>query len=252
MNIFDPRVSEPALNQRLLLRSISGDWSRGRYIGNDLVCLDTEMCDDVSIFGFVQYLEEPSLYQDFDKIPRLRRGMTITEKIDGQNVSAVVPRNAGDIRVGIRNGYIDRKTDTTGFADFVYRNTDQFRELGAGRHFGEWWGPGIGKRKYPVPDRRFSMFNTGRWALADDAENAAAPKPKRILPPCCGLVPVLYQGVFDTAKIDEVVEYLRRNGSRVVPGFARPEGVVVYHEAADQYFKRTLDKDDVPKSLAEI
>jgi hypothetical protein len=63
------------------------------------------------------------------------------------------------------------------------------------------------------------------------------------------LVPVLYTGVFDTKVIDVQIERLREHGSVAVPGFRRPEGVVVFHDAANLYFKRTLDHDDIPKSL---
>jgi len=41
---------------------------------------------------------------------------------------------------------------------------------------------------------------------------------------------------------------LIETGSVASPGFMRPEGVVVYHVAANMYFKKTIEKDEEPKS----
>lgn len=38
------------------------------------------------------------------------------------------------------------------------------------------------------------------------------------------------------------------NGSVAAPGFANPEGVVIYHTAGNVLFKKTLIKDEIPKS----
>jgi hypothetical protein len=37
-------------------------------------------------------------------------------------------------------------------------------------------------------------------------------------------------------------------GSSASPGFYRPEGVVVYHTAANELFKVTLENDEKPKT----
>ena len=50
--------------------------------------------------------------------------------------------------------------------------------------------------------------------------------------------------------VDAAIDGLRRNGSVAAPGFLKPEGIVIWHEAARQYFKKTLEKDDVPKSIS--
>ena len=34
-------------------------------------------------------------------------------------------------------------------------------------------------------------------------------------------------------------------------GFMRPEGIVVFHVAGNVGFKKTIEKDDMPKSLIE-
>ena len=36
-------------------------------------------------------------------------------------------------------------------------------------------------------------------------------------------------------------------GSIAAPGFMKPEGIIIYHTAANQYFKKTIDGDDVWK-----
>ena len=70
-----------------------------------------------------------------------------------------------------------------------------------------------------------------------------------VLPPCCGLVPVLYQGLFNTSAVDACIERLKLTGSVASPGFMSPEGVVVFHTAGNVGFKRMLEKDEMPKAL---
>ena len=65
------------------------------------------------------------------------------------------------------------------------------------------------------------------------------------------MVPVLYEGVFSSDVIDKTIEDLRVNGSRAVPGFMKPEGLIVYHAAARSLFKVTVERDEVPKGVAE-
>jgi hypothetical protein len=69
------------------------------------------------------------------------------------------------------------------------------------------------------------------------------------LPPCVGLVPVLWRGRFDDLDVEGVLSVLRNNGSMAAPGFANPEGMVVFHVAAGIGFKKTIEKDGEPKSL---
>jgi hypothetical protein len=61
-------------------------------------------------------------------------------------------------------------------------------------------------------------------------------------------VPTLWRGIFDEGAILSRLEDLEINGSVAAPGFMKPEGVVVYHVAAGIGFKKTLEKDEVPKS----
>lgn len=194
-------------------------------------------------------------FTPFPKMARLSRECVVTEKIDGTNAQIVIFDPEGEfipspshvtsatdadgklwfIRAASRTRFIHPDSDNFGFARWVWENAPELVKLGEGSHFGEWYGAGI-QRNYGLKEKRFALFNTARW----DSEDR---------PACCGVVPTLYRGVFDTAKIEESLDFLRGNGSVAVPGFPNPEGVVVYHEAARVGFKKTLDNDAQPKSL---
>lgn len=195
-------------------------------------------------------------FEEFPKIPRLKREVVITEKVDGTNaqVAWYVPEaedsleNAksdpyclgvfngasdGDsamaLYAGSRTRWLKPDADNFGFCKWVLEHGDELRTLGPGRHFGEWYGIGI-QRGYDLPDKRFALFNVARW----NPEN-----PNR--PACCGVVPILARG--ENVDDDLVMRELDANGSRVAPGFKNPEGIVVYHSASRQMYKRTY-KDD--------
>lgn len=170
----------------------------------------------------------------FDKIPRLKRGCVITEKIDGTNAQVVVGED-GSVRAGSRKRWITPEDDNFGFAAWVRRNEEELRELGPGQHFGEWWGLGI-QRGYGLHERRFSLFNSGRWSVER--------------PACCGVVPVLYAGDFSSDAVDNTVAALRAGGSVAAPGFANPEGVIVFMSAARHLYKVMCENDDVAKGDA--
>ena len=174
-------------------------------------------------------------FQEFPKMARLSREIIITEKIDGTNAQICIGED-GSIQAGSRPRWITPQDDNYGFAKWVEANRGELLLLGPGRHFGEWWGSGI-QRGYGVPDKRFSLFNITRWDV-----------PER--PKCCGVVPTLWRGIFDEGAILSRLEDLEINGSVAAPGFMKPEGVVVYHVAAGIGFKKTLEKDEVPKSKA--
>lgn len=202
-----------------------------------------------------------SEFLEFPKIGRLKRDMVITEKIDGTNAQVlitmptagvedanVIARN-GDVSsptygfvilAGSRNRYITPTDDNFGFAKWVQANADELWSLGEGRHFGEWWGQGI-QRGYGLKEKRFSLFNVNRW----QSDGNGQPRPA-----CCHVVPVLKRWTFDTSVIDAVITDLAAHGSYAAQGFMKPEGIIVYQMATRTMFKRTLDKDDEPKSLA--
>jgi hypothetical protein len=174
-------------------------------------------------------------FTGFPKMGRIFRDCVITEKIDGTNAQIYIT-NYGDFLVGSRTRWIRPGDDNFGFAAWAHAHKDELMQLGPGRHFGEWWGQGI-QRKYGLTEKRLSLFNTPRWEVDT-------------LPPCVGLVPVLYQGLFSTDIVKECMDELRAEGSKAAPGFMDPEGVICYHVAAGVAFKATLDSDHLPKSLA--
>lgn len=212
-------------------------------------------------------------FQGFGKIPRLNRGIVITEKIDGTNACIVIHtlEHEGDYdddytalvqrdgvwyalycqsrkRVIRPNDVGGKGSDNFGFAAWVRDHAEELTFLGEGRHYGEWFGGGI-QRGYGLqgggePERRFALFNTKRWS-----DNAAAEHGER--PDCCTVVPVLRQwGQFDSEVIKVTLADLAEVGSYAVPGYPDPEGIVVYHTAANQMFKVTIEDDAVPKSVA--
>lgn len=173
-------------------------------------------------------------FQPFQKIARLTRECTITEKIDGTNASIVITED-GQFLTGSRTRWITPEDDNYGFAKWAQTNRDELMRLGVGQHFGEWWGQGV-QRNYSQTRKRFSLFNTHKWS--DDT----------VRPACCDVVPILYQGMFDDYEVMKGVKLalvkLREQGSVAAPGFMKPEGIVIYHHAAGFYFKKTLDKDE--------
>lgn len=174
-------------------------------------------------------------FLEFEKIARLSRIMTITEKIDGTNAQIFIGDD-GAFMAGSRNRWITPEDDNYGFARWAYDHKNELLALGPGHHYGEWWGLGI-QRKYGQTEKHWSLFNTGKWL--EDYDNS-----RPICPMCCHVVPVLYRGIFDTNFINSTMTLLNGTGSVASPGFMNPEGIVIYHEAARTMFKKTFDKDD--------
>lgn len=196
-------------------------------------------------------------FQEFPKIPRLRRELCVTEKIDGTNAAVAwhpfdatgssdnliathVLHDQHGVHLGhyglyaqSRKQFITPQKDNYGFAGWVSRNAEELTKLGPGIHYGEWWGNGI-QRRYDVPEKRFSLFNVMRW------------NPQNPPPACCHVVPILGRDARDNV-IQDALDDLRTNGSRAAPGFMKPEGVIVWHSAARSYFKVLLEGDDIPK-----
>lgn len=172
-------------------------------------------------------------FVEMPKIPRLHRPVVVTEKIDGTNASVYIPEDGGPTLFGSRTRWITpgKHTDNHGFARWATEHEAELRLLGPGQHFGEWWGQGI-QRGYGLAEKRFSLFNVGRWT-----------QPDVVLPACVGLVPVLYEGDFDTTLINAVLYRLADAGSAAAPGYFQPEGIVVFHKASKMVFKQTLGDD---------
>lgn len=156
--------------------------------------------------------------------------MVITQKIHGTNaqifieeVSFIPENEAGSvcvddrffkIRAGSRNRWLFVDVDNFGFAAFVESNAAELIEfLGEGRHFGEWAGPGINSGE-GLTEKTFILFDW--WKYPEDL----------VFPKQVRTVPILYMGVLDTNAIKIAMEDLKKDGSVLVPGFMRPEGVV--------------------------
>ena len=186
-------------------------------------------------------------FTEFPKIARLSRECVITEKIDGTNASIFIAEDGQPIELrsgrsepflcGSRTRWIFPESDNFGFARWAYEHIDELLQLGPGHHFGEWWGQGI-QRKYGLDEKRFSLFNVGRWGEDRDREKFPVDRPA-----CCHVVPVLYRGEFSTEAVVDTLDTLDTVGSAAAPGWMTPEGVVVWHEAARVLFKQTLGGD---------
>lgn len=134
-----------------------------------------------------------------------------------------------DLKCGSRTRWITPGDDNFGFAAFVHANKEEFiSKLGLGTHFGEWAGLGINSGE-GLSQKTFVLFDY--WKYAD--------KP---LPPQTVTVPVLYEGAVDLAAIDQAMSDLKTNGSKLAPGFMRPEGVVV--SFGDVRYKKVFDAEE--------
>lgn len=170
-------------------------------------------------------------FQKFKSIARLSRDITCTEKIDGTNACVIIGED-GEFATASRTKLITPDDDNFGFAKWAYDNKEELMKLGVGRHFGEWWGEGI-QRRYGIKGKRFSLFNTHKF--------------KENRPACCDIVPTLYHGPFDTEAIKNCMISLENSGSIASPGFMRPEGIVIFHEASNTLFKKTFENDEKGK-----
>lgn len=198
-------------------------------------------------------------FTPWPKTPRLFRDIVVTEKIDGTN-SAVIVRKIteeesngaighvtvdGDgqfweVGAQSRNRIIapGKSTDNYGFAGWVYENAYDMRTLlGEGVHYGEWWGKGI-QRGYGLEGKKFSLFNTHRYANIVEESNGLL-----------DVVPVIYQGPNTEAAVRNSIIALKNGGSWAATGYMNPEGVCVYHTASSQVYKVLIENDELPKGL---
>jgi hypothetical protein len=182
-------------------------------------------------------------FREFQKIARLSRDVIVTEKIDGTNGLVYVSEDGTHVMAGSRNRWLspEKSLDNFGFAAWVRDNATELLKLGPGYHYGEWWGAGIGRR-YDLTEKRFSLFNPKYCQEAEAARSRDV---------ALYTVPVLYIGPFDTGLIEGLLTALAISGSQAAPGFMKPEGVVIYHTASRSLFKKTIEKDEAPKGLAQ-
>lgn len=208
-------------------------------------------------------------FEAWPKTPRLSKPIVVTEKIDGTNAAVVVrplgvgqppaqshevvvpfeydDESVGDVAVygQSRKRIVFPGQDNAGFAAWVHANAQELAQaFGPGRHFGEWWGNGI-QRGYGVEGKFFSPFNVSRWdrrAINDTGLYQVGVRPTPVLG---------HWGTFESAFIDQCVDLLILRGSQldgVVDG-TPAEGVIVYHSASGQLYKRLIEGDNVPKSV---
>jgi len=185
----------------------------------------------------------------FPKMARLSREVIVSEKIDGTNASIFIGPDGGFL-TGSRTRWITPEDDNHGFSRWAHEHKEELLALGPGRHFGEWWGGGI-NRGYGLPkgEKRLSLFNTVRWCPHGQppqpipSGDPRISKMQDVLPPCVGLVPVLWRGAFDDLDAEAVLATLESTGSLAAPGYMNPEGVVIFHVAANIGFKKTLGND---------
>ena len=174
---------------------------------------------------------------EFESFPDIKKlgavPLFITQKIHGSNAQIYVFQQEDgslDLAVGSRTRWIAPGDDNFGFAEMVYDNKQEFIDkLGPGRHYGEWAGPGINSGE-GLTKKTFVLFDHWKYPA------------ERPLPPNTVIVPVLYAGAFDLGKVDEVMNDLRTNGSKLVPGFMAPEGVVVNMKG--QRYKKVFQAEE--------
>lgn len=145
-------------------------------------------------------------FKAWPKIPRWQNeNYVITEKIDGTNGCIVITEH-GDVFAQSRSKILNetKAGDNFGFCKWVNGNRGDLLKLGAGYHFGEWWGQGI-QRNYGLLERRFSLFNI--WHTS--------------IPECVGKVPVVER------TLDKAIARIKEIGSIAVPGFMNAEGLVM-------------------------
>lgn len=203
-------------------------------------------------FG-VKPMNEIPQFEGFPKIRHLFREVIVTEKIDGTNAQVHVLEDGRVLAASRKRYLLPGQSDNHGFRAWVEAHADELRQLGPGRHFGEWWGQGI-QRGYGLIVKRFSLFNVSRWK---GFINNASQEPyfdghekRQSTPMCCDTVPILYAGLLSvqsSINIVKTIEGLREHGSAAAPGFMRPEGIVVFHAPTNYTFKITLENDDKPK-----
>lgn len=192
--------------------------------------------------------EAPKPYGTFEAWPKTLHvdkvlgNVIVTEKIDGTNACLVFEED-GTMFAQSRNRIITPATDNQGFAKWAYTHEDElFHILGVGRHYGEWWGKGIG-RKYDMRHNVFSLFNTGRFFKATpggDDSMATRAKATSLFDQVTG-VPTVYTGKYGSPEMEQAITALKETGSyaaaRMGIDYDNPEGVCFYFREFDKVAK---------------
>ncbi|KKK96424.1 hypothetical protein LCGC14_2662910, partial [marine sediment metagenome] len=158
-----------------------------------------------------------------------------------------------------------KKFGLVGANGLLNENKKELMKLGVGTHHGEWWGSGI-QRRYNLDEKRFSLFNTGRWVdthlipigasgfsneyseqYLHELKKQSHNDKLEYCPKGCYVVPILYEGLFSEERIGNTLMTLKEYGSKVSLGFMKPEGIVIYHKQGNMYFKKTIENDEQGK-----
>jgi len=166
-------------------------------------------------------------FQAWPKTTRLCSRCVVTEKLHGSNCAIifhVYDEEDGERTIAIaaqtRNRLVNIQNDQTGIAAWVLANHETLlhdlvqvdenglAKLGTFYHYGE-----LMTRGHNEP--HFYLFNTRRWGAS------------QFLTRTLKTVPVLFEGEYYEGLVEEMLEDLRANGSRVHPGLPA-EGVVTF------------------------
>lgn len=172
-------------------------------------------------------------FRSFNKILHIGKlYMSITQKIHGSNAQLLIYKDEhGNLqhKAGSRTRWLDETDDNYGFAKFCNEHREQLiGKLGEGRHFGEWAGPGINSGE-GLTEKTLCLFNWRRWIGKE-------------LPTRVTTVPMLYKGAISLDAITDTMERLKTQGSFLVPGYMKPEGVVV--DLDGQLYKNVFDEEE--------
>lgn len=161
---------------------------------------------------------EPA-FKAFSKIDKFNTpGMMITQKIHGTNAVFCIYKDENNelkIKAGSRSRWLSIGDDNFGFCKFIMDNAQEFIEkFEEGYHYGEWAGPGINSGE-GLTEKTLVLFCPGRYSRIEQL-------PKNVM-----IVPVLEYTRFSEQTIKETFDKLKNTGSQLVPGFMRPEGIVI-------------------------
>lgn len=182
-------------------------------------------------------------FKAFPKIEQIGKlYMTITQKIHGSNAQILIRDGRSEhqwaINAGSRTRWLIPEDDNYGFCAWVYENKEELiRVLGEGRHFGEWCGKGINNGE-GLSSKMFVLFDWWKWK---DSPMKPYLDSDKI---CIRTVPVLYTGAFSYEEIDNAMNLLKTEGSRLTPPgwFMKPEGIVI--DINGVKYKKVFDPED--------
>jgi hypothetical protein len=182
-------------------------------------------------------------FQKYPSIPRYRKDISITEKIDGTNACVIIEED-GTIFAQSRKRIITPEDDNFGFAAWVHAHADTLAILlGPGYHYGEWWGSGI-QRGYGLTkgEKHFTVFNPTRYDLEGQDLVTAVP----VLYTGPAYLPVMAADGHTRDAVEYTMSWLKTNGSQVpfATGFDNPEGIIVFHTASQSLYKVTYEYDE--------